>query len=283
MVAILALGAALPPLEAQKNPVRENPKDGLKYVWIPLGSFMMGCSTGDNECANDEKPAHRVTITRGFWMGQTPVTVGAFKRFTQSRGRPMPPEPQFIHRPLNNGWTNQAMPIVNVTWDEARDYCAWVGSRLPTEAEWEYAARAGTNEARYGPLDDIAWYADNSGRERLDSARIRRDDPGNYAQRLDETGDVMHDVGQKRPNGFGLSDILGNAWEWVGDWYDPNYYVHSPSADPPGPADGMVHVLRGGAWSVTPDMVRVSFRNKINAAYRNVNFGFRCGGGVGSP
>ncbi len=124
------------------------------------------------------------------------------------------------------------MPIVDVTWDDAQAYCSWAGGRLPTEAEWEYAARAGSTAARYGDLDEIAWYADNSGRQRLDSDRIWKEDQANYAKRLNENGNGMHEVGQKRANGFGLYDMLGNVWEWVNDWYDENYYKNSPSPRP---------------------------------------------------
>jgi formylglycine-generating enzyme required for sulfatase activity len=233
--------------------VRENPKDGLKYVWIPPSTFMMGCSPGDSECGDDEKPAHQVTITRGFWIGQTPVTVGAYKRFAGATGREMPPAPNF-----NKGWANENMPIVNVTWDDAQSYCGWTGGRLPTEAEWEYAARGGSTEARYGPLDEVAWYSGNSGGQ-------------------------THDVAQKRANGFGLYDMLGNVWQWVSDWYDANYYQSGPAQDPQGPASGQMRVLRGGSWVVAPNFVRVSSRVRLNPAFRHYLVGFRCGGEVGNP
>jgi formylglycine-generating enzyme required for sulfatase activity len=233
--------------------VRQGPKDGLEYVWIPPGTFMMGCSPGDNECFDWEKPAHQVTITRGFWIGQTPVTVGAYKRFAGATGRQMPGAPSF-----NNGWTNENMPIVNVDWNDAQAYCGWMGGRLPTEAEWEYAARGGNTEARYGPIDEVAWYSNNSGGQ-------------------------THDVAQKRANGFGLYDMLGNVWEWVNDWYDQNYYQSSPSQDPPGPTGGQFRVLRGGSWVFNPRVVRVSSRDGVVPAYRSDRVGFRCGGEVGNP
>jgi formylglycine-generating enzyme required for sulfatase activity len=227
--------------------VRVNPKDGLKYVWIPPGAFMMGCSPGDDECYDGEKPSRRVTITRGFWIGQTPVTVGAYKRFAGATGRQMPTAPNF-----NNGWTNENMPIVNVTWNDAQAYCGWMGGRLPTEAEWEYAARGGSTEARYGPIDEIAWYSSNSGGQ-------------------------THDVAQKRPNGFRLHDVLGNVWEWVNDWYDDNYYQNSPSQDPQGPASGQYRVVRGGSCNYYPRVVRVSVRRGDFPVVWSPAFGLRCG------
>jgi formylglycine-generating enzyme required for sulfatase activity len=263
---------------------RENPKDGLKYVWIPPGTFMMGCSPGDNECSGDEKPAHQVTITKGFWMTQAEVTVDAYKRFAAATGRQMPNAPNF-----NSGWENDAMPIVMVTWNEAHDYCTWAGGRLPTEAEWEYAARAGSTAARYGDLDDISWYADNSGRQRLDGDRIWKE-AGNaaaYGKRLNENGNRTHEVGQKRANGFGLYDVLGNVLGWVNDWYDQNYYQNSPSQDPSGPPSGQYRVLRGGSWLTNRGLVRVSYRNCRYPDDRDPQFGLlhgvRCGREVFAP
>src|SRR5271157_236917 len=265
--------------------VRENPKDGLKYVWIPPDSFMMGCSHDDNDCQDNEKPPHQVTISKGFWIGQTEVTVGAYKRFAGATGRQMPPEPDIGGRLLNPGWGDDVMPIVDVTWDDAQAYCGWAGGKLPTEAEWEYAARGGSTAARYGDLNEIAWYADNSGRERLDSARIWKEDQANYEKRLNENGNGMHEVGQKRANKFGLHDVLGNVWEWVNDWYDQSYYQKISSIDPKGPLDGEYRVLRGGSWFYfIPKDVRVSFRLvNLPGVRGNGDLGFRCGGEVFAP
>jgi formylglycine-generating enzyme required for sulfatase activity len=165
----------------------------------------------------------------------------------------MPAAPDF-----NANWKNQGMPIMNIRWDDATAYCGWAGGRLPTEAEWEYAARAGSAEPRYGPLDEVAWYASNSGTQ-------------------------THEVGQKRANGFGLYDMLGNVWEWVNDWYDAKYYQSSPSQDPAGPASGQFRVVRGGSWGFTPSYVRVSFRVGLYPANGYLNFGFRCVGKVAGP
>jgi formylglycine-generating enzyme required for sulfatase activity len=234
--------------------VRENSKDGLKYVWIPSGTFMMGCSPGDNECRDEEKPSHQVTITKGFWFGQTPVTVGAYKRFTAVTGRQMPRAPG-----SNTRWANENMPMVIVNWDEAQAYCGWIGGRLPTDAEWEYAARGESTEARYGNLDDIAWYHGNSGGQ-------------------------THDVGQKRANGFGLYDVLGNVLELVSDWYDGDYYRNSPPTDPQGPASGEFRVLRGASsYSSLPRYVRVSIRDWVSPGRRDDDTGFRCVREVSGP
>jgi formylglycine-generating enzyme required for sulfatase activity len=244
--------------------VWENSKDGLKYSWIPWGTFMMGCSSGDAECSDDEKPAHRVTISKGFWMGQTPVTVGAFRRYARATGRAMPTPPDF-----NAGWTNQDMPIVNVSWGDAVAFCGWAGGRLPTEAEWEYAARAGSTESRYGPIDEVAWYVKNSGHE-------------------------THEVALKRANGFGLYDTLGNLWEWVNDWYDAKSYnptdfmlplppTGSSIGDPQGPESGLYRVVRGGSWNDDPLGVRVSSRTGRESSYGDSGLGLRCVREMASP
>jgi len=136
----------------------ENPKDGLIYVRLPSGSFVMGCSPTDAECGPDEKPSPQVTIMTSFWISQTEVTVAAYMKFVDATRAQVPQAFNF-----NAGWHDVNMLILNLCWNDASAFCSWAGGPLPTEAEWAYAARAGSAEARCGPLDDIAWYSKNSG------------------------------------------------------------------------------------------------------------------------
>ena len=253
-----------------------NAKDGLPYVFIPPGRFRMGCSSGDNDCKEEERPANDVYLSNGFWLGQTEVTVDAYKRHTQAKGRPMPPEPMLQGKSLNPGWNEGTLPINMVSWTDGKDYCEWAGLRLPTEAEWEYAARAGTTANRYKPLDDAAWYGDNSGKQRLDTLAISAD----FNNRLDENGNRPHPVGQKQPNAFKLFDMLGNVWEWNADWFSAAYYKDGVSEDPKGPSAGTRRVLRGGSWTNNPIYTRASIRNQRPPGFRGHNFGFRCAGEI---
>ncbi len=167
------------PYNASPADVEVNPKDGLAYVKIPAGRFEFGCSVGDKECYSDEEPPIIIPVAQAFWIGRTEVTQAAFERVTGKN-------PSF--------WKRADLPVESVTWNEARSYCAAVGGRLPTEVEWEYAARGGTDGARYGELDQIAWYQANSVHG-------------------------SHPVKTKAPNAYGLYDMLGNVREWTADWY----------------------------------------------------------------
>jgi formylglycine-generating enzyme required for sulfatase activity len=224
---------------AKAGQTATNPADGLTYVWIPPGTFMMGCSPSDTECAADEKPARQVSITRGFWIGQTPVTQEAYQALTGK----------------SSGYFKGAkFPADSINWDEAQTYCQATGMRLPTEAEWEYAARAGSTASRYGDLDQIAWYGINS-------------------------GDKTHETMQKQPNAWNLYDMLGNVWEWTADWYAAHPAENSESSkDPQGPASGKIRVLRGGSWGNGPAFVRVSVRSGNEPANHSNVAGFRCVG-----
>jgi formylglycine-generating enzyme required for sulfatase activity len=196
----------------------------------------MGCSPEDSECYPDEKPEHQVVISRGFWIGQTEVTLEAYQKVTGK-------DPSHFK--------GLKRPVEEVTWNDAQGYCRAVGMRLPTEAEWEYAARAGSSAGRYGELDRIAWFAANS-------------------------GSSTHDVGGKAPNGFGLKDMLGNLWEWVADW--DAAYATGDVTDPQGPADGTAKTLRGGSWGYASRFARVSSRSRLGPADLGNYVGFRCAG-----
>jgi formylglycine-generating enzyme required for sulfatase activity len=211
-----------------------NQKDGLTYVWIPPGKFMMGCSPGDNACKDDEKPPHEVTISNGFWMGKTDVTQAAYERVLEKNP---------------SSFKGANLPTENVDWNEAESYCKAVGMRLPTEAEWEYAARAGSTESRYGDLNRIAWYSANGENQ-------------------------THEVAQKQANAWGLYDMLGNVSQWTED--SKLLYASDSLRDPRGPASGQQRTLRGGAWSSGPEFVRVSGRAAILPKFHSAFIGLRC-------
>jgi formylglycine-generating enzyme required for sulfatase activity len=235
--------------------VRENSKDGLKYVWIPPGSFMMGCSPGGDRCWKWDTPSHVVAITRGFWMGQKPVTMEAYKRFADATGRDVSVvagwqdfangNSPVVHR------AREINPISGVTWEEAHAYCEWIGGRLPTEAEWEYAARGGGAELRYEPID-----------------KLKLCGP--------ENGGKIFDPPCQQINGFGLIDMLGNVPQWVNDVYDETYYQTSPREDPPGPMSGQKRGMRGGCHLINTKLVHVWDRIGFDPARRTVSTGLRC-------
>ncbi len=184
---------------SQKNAI------GMEFVKIEPGTFTMGCVANDTQCNNDEKPAHTVHLTKAFEMGKYEVTQSEWKSVMGSNPSTIKVDDH---------------PVETVSKDEAHDFLAKLNAkndgyryRLPTEAEWEYAARAGSTNAYGGKLDDIAWHAGNS---------------------EDET----HPVGKKKPNAWGLYDMEGNVREWVEDFYSNNYYSNSPQNDPTGPAGG---------------------------------------------
>jgi formylglycine-generating enzyme required for sulfatase activity len=212
---------------------RGNQKDGLRYVYIRSGEFQMGCGS---DCSGDDDPPHLVRITKEFWIGQTEVTQAAYARVMKGA------------HPSNFKGDN--LPVEFVSWNEADAYCHAVDMRLPTEAEWEYAARAGNTNERYGDIDKIAVY-----------------------------GSGPATVRSKAPNAWGLYDMLGNVGEWTNDWYDKDYYKNSPKDDPPGPSQTLrSKVVRGGSWYYNPLVVRVSVRDRSEPSFRDDGIGFRCAG-----
>lgn len=233
--------------------VKLNTKDGLEYIWIPPGKFMMGATREDDKAEEDEKPSHLVQISSGFWLGKTPVTVGAYKRFATETGREMPAAPAF-----NAGWRREAHPVVTVTWNEAKAYCSWAGGRLPNEAEWEHAARAGKRGWKYPWGNEIspsrARYGSNAGTTPVDKFMPQ--------------------------NAWGLHDMAGNVFEWMADWYDQSFYSsalqYSATRDPKGPRKRDKKVLRGGSWGSLGAALRTANRAGFPPETRNFYFGFRC-------
>ena len=213
---------------------KTNPKDGLTYLWIPPGNVTTGCSAGDKECYPDENPPRKVTLTRGFWLSKTEVTQAAFERV-------MGYNPSVFVGP--------DLPVEYVSWVEADEYCREVRGRLPSAAEWEYAARAGTTGSRYGNLDEIAWYWNN--------AKFS-----------------THPVAQKKPNAFGLYDMLGNVVEWTYTFYWVQ--LNQENINPTGPSTAEYKELRGGGWWDDPDLVRASYRRHFETTDVDYNVGFRC-------
>ncbi len=225
---------------------RVNPKDGLTYINVPPGTFRMGCSPGDKLCDDDESPVRSVVIREGFWIGQTEVPVEAYQRFAKAAGREMPPPPG-----VGSYWREPKQPMNNVSWEEAGAYCEWAGGRLPAEAEWEYAARAGHPGPAYGNPNQIGWYSGERG-------------SGN-------SGYKPHPIGRKAPNALGLFDMLGNVQEWC---RESPYKYDQTAAAPPGAPAGSDHIMRGGSFSSSLKGFRVSFR--ATGSSRSGDYGFRC-------
>ena len=234
------------PVEIQPGTIEVNPKDGLEYVWIPPGHFLMGAVPSDSEAEDDEKPRHPVEITKGFWLGRTPVTVEAYRQFVKAAGGKMPKA-----RSFNPKWKHGDHPIVNLSWEDARRYCEWAGGRLPTEAQWEYAARGGKGGLIYPNGDELT------------------DKDAHYG------GAGTSSAGAFPANGFGLHDMAGNVWEWTADWFGG--YGEGEQADPEGPDEGDFKVGRGGScFDSDPRLLRCSGRFRVEPDFRVHDVGFRC-------
>ena len=292
---------------------------GMALVRIPAGEFLMG---SDESIASlqkdyplmerqrleelrDEAPVHRVRITRDFYLGQTEVTVGQFRKFVQASG--YVPESiadgtggygynaehvangargeQFDGRNVRYSWKDPGFaqtddhPVVNVTWNDAQAMAQWLSKteqrtyRLPTEAEWEYAARAGTR-TRYHNGDDPQALAQIGNTFDMTAAPFWPTLAAHAMHGKDGYA-FTAPVASFAPNAFGLYDMHGNAWEWTNDLHDDTYYAHSPVDDPQGPSDGSVYVRRGGSWHTWPLYVRSSYRNWNSPQTRYTLVGIR--------
>lgn len=249
--------------------VRTNPKDGAQMVWIPACEFKMGVSETDlvalkrerpdytnvDAWIKSEMPQHTVKLD-GYWMYKYEVTVAQFKKFCLATKRAMPEIP---------AWDVDNFPMVNVTWEDATAYCVWAGVRLPTEAEWENAARGG-DERRF-PWGN-AWET-----ERCNNMSDHNEaGGGNNAERAAPVGSFSIGISP-----YGIEDMSGNVWEWCEDWYGDDYYAKSPLKNPQGPEDGDFRVMRGGSWGSTSRTCRATMRHYVapDMAHHD-DGGFRC-------
>ncbi len=225
---------------------------------IPAGAFQMGCDPGnDTYCQKDERPLHTVTLD-AYYIDKFEVTNALYQACVEADACHPPSETKsYSHSSYYGNSEFADFPVVYVSWNDANDYCRWRGSRLPTEAEWEKAARGDGDTRKYpwGNQEPDCSLAKYSGCGR-DTAKT-----GNH------------------PNGaspYGVMDMAGNVWEWVTDWYEGSYYQNSPSSNPQGPENGEYRVLRGGSWRYPPLHLRAADRYHDHPVVRYNLVGFRC-------
>jgi sulfatase modifying factor 1 len=277
-------------------------KDGAPMLLIPAGEFMMGsvsaAATFDYwPIEGDEEPVHRVVLD-AFYLDKFEVTNRLFQKFVQHTGYQTTAEREgkaMAYVLKNRKWEGvevsganwrqpegaetvfvsgrEEHPVVSVSWHDAESYCRHYGKRLPTEAEWEHAARAGTH-TEY-------WWGDGSHDSRLltnvaDRAAKRYFSGWTIITDYDDGYARTAPVGSFQPNSWGLHDMLGNVWEWVVDWYDENYYRNSPSRNPTGPSSGRLKALRGGSWINGLKDARAATRSWSYPDTRGPIAGFRC-------
>jgi formylglycine-generating enzyme required for sulfatase activity len=218
----------------------------MEMLLVPAGTFVMGCTASNQYgCISGENPTHSVTLTQAFYLGRYEVTQGQWVARMGSN-------PSYFQGQSDSA----SRPVEAVSWTTIQGYLSATGMRLPSEAEWEYACRAGTTTAfNNGSSDDasvgtIAWYNVNSGNQ-------------------------THAVGGKAANALGLYDMSGNVWEWVNDWYGSTYYSVSPSTNPLGPVSGTSRVFRGGSWDTVTNGVRSSYRGNDSPVTTYDAVGFR--------
>jgi sulfatase modifying factor 1 len=261
---VVAPPVVITKIETERGPgsVGHNSKDKEDYVWVPPGTFIMGCVPADTKCKPEEKPQHKVTLSKGFWMGRNEVKTLSYERYVDAdkKNRKMPPRgPSWDEK-----WkkVDSQYPMAELTADEAAEYCGWAGGRLPTEAEWEYAARAGEK-------DKTVPFIVVDGKE-LDP----REQANFEGQKGNDKWSQAAPVGSFNANNWGLLDMAGNVWEWCLDKFSKTYYSETPEVDPPGPAIDGDHVVRGGSWYSDPkEHLRISYREGHKAGN---TVGFRC-------
>jgi len=230
--------------------------DDSRMVRIDGGCFEMGNQTEDGD--RDERPVHRVCLP-DFWMDKYEVTNAEYKKCVEA-GRCREPKKNgsYTRDSYYNNPEFTNYPVIYVSWYDADKYCRWAGKRLPTEAEWEYAARGGIKGIRY------PW----GNKASMDRANYLTPD-------TTEDNDTKP-VGSYPPNGYGLYDMSGNVWEWVNDWYNNVYYKVSPVKNPKGPNSGKYKTVRGGSFDDGEYAIRISNRAAFFPKNRDALYGFRC-------
>ena len=220
-------------------------KTGLEFIAIPAGEFIMGSTDFE-----DAQPVRKVKVS-AFQMARTEVTREHYERFMKATGAREP------YHWKSDLFVRPNSPVIGVTYDDALAYCRWAGGRLPTEAEWEYAAR-GTDGRRYPWGDE----------EPDKNLAVYHLDVG-----FGGTMPVAQKIAGASP--FGILDVAGNAYEWCADWYSPAYYATAPKEDPKGPPTGKLRVIRGGAWISLPDACRCAARQSFRPDAAGTLLGFR--------
>jgi len=229
-------------------------KDGAPMVLVPAGEFTMGSPDGVGE--KEEHPQHTVDLD-AFYIDQYEVTTEQYAQFMSATGHSAP---EFWDQVDSS--RDGKKPVIGINGDDAQTYCDWAGKRLPTEAEWEKAAR-GTDQRTYP-------WGDTNPDSRI--ANFGKDwDSEMYAERLKAVGSY-----ERGKSPYGAYDMVGNVSEWGADWYDKDYYGKSPQKNPHGPSSGVLKVLRGGSWLDSPTYLRSALRYWFNPAYRYANIGVRC-------
>jgi len=244
---------------------RARSQDGMLMVYVPAGDFIMGSLPGEG--SDEEFPQHKVTLD-DFWIDRTEVTNAQYRIFVDTTGHRTPIFCDWGEPTYDDG-AKVDHPVVCVNWDDAQAYCEWAGARLPTEAEWEKAAR-GTDQRTY------PW---GNG---FDGSRLNYCDV-NCELNIKDTA-IDDSYARTAPVGsfpmgtspYGALDMSGNVWEWVSDWYKFYYYRNSPQSNPKGPNLGEYRVLRGGAWSGSFSNARTAFRAWLDPIKGDVGIGFRC-------
>jgi formylglycine-generating enzyme required for sulfatase activity len=282
-----------PPVDIQPGDAWTRPSDGMTMVYIPAGDFLMGSTDSDLNATDDEKPQHTVTLN-AYWIDRTEVTNAMFERFAQATGYQTTAEKlgsSKVYNPARNGWSStqganwrhpqgpsssldglEFHPVVQVSWEDASAYCAWAGSRLPIEAEWEKAARG--TDGRIYPWGNqpVAGNLGNFADVSLNST--------DSDQSINDGYKFTAPVGSY-PAGaspYGAYDMAGNVWEWVQDRYDDTYYDSSPSSNPAGPFSGANRINRGGSWNNESRYLRAAERDSFSPVTAYDVYGFRCAG-----